>query len=91
VFASYEHGLAGDSVHVETSSSFEVVEVNETVFGDEVDDTVSFRDLHSDGEIVGSFRREEDIDSFLGVNGVGGGVIDFDDVKLLIIGQHREK
>ena len=68
MFASDEHGFARDSVHVETSSSFEVVKVNETVLGDEVDDAGSSRDLHGDREIVGGFGREEDVDCFLGVD-----------------------
>lgn len=41
VFASDEHGFSRDSVHVETSSSFEIVKVDETVLGDEVDDAVT--------------------------------------------------
>jgi len=69
VFASDEHGFARDSVHVETSSRFEVVKVDETVLGDEVDDAVTSRDLHGDGEIVGGFGREEDVDCFLGIDG----------------------
>jgi hypothetical protein len=36
--------------------------VDETEFGDEIDDTVTLRNLHGDGEIVCCFWREEDVD-----------------------------
>lgn len=36
--------------------------MNETEFRDEVDNTVTLRDLHGDGEIVCRFWWEEDID-----------------------------
>ncbi len=39
--------------------------MDESIFGDEIDDSVELGDLHGDGEIVGSFRREENIHGFL--------------------------
>jgi hypothetical protein len=74
--------FARDSVHIDADARLEVVEVDETVLGDEVDDAVLLRDLHRDGEIVGSLGREEDIDSFLGEGRVWEGVVDFNDVEL---------
>lgn len=82
VFAGDKHCLARDAVHVEACARLEVVKVDETVFRDEVDDTVALRDLHRDGEIVRGLGREEDVDRFLRVHRVGGSVIDLDDVEL---------
>lgn len=41
-----EDGVSGNSVHVDTLTSLDLVEVNETEFRDEVDDTVLGGDLH---------------------------------------------
>ena len=37
-----EDGLAGNSVHVDARAGFEVIEVNEAVFCDQVDNSVLF-------------------------------------------------
>ena len=42
VFSRNEDGLAGNPVHVDTRARFEVVEVNETVFGDQEHNSVLF-------------------------------------------------
>ena len=66
MFRCDEEGLTTDTVHVNAGTSLKVVEVDEAIFSDKEDVTMLFRDLHSDGEVILSFRREEDIDSFLG-------------------------
>lgn len=70
MFSRDEDGLAGNSVHVDTRARFEVVEVNEAVFCDQVDNSVLFRDLHRDREIVGSLWGEVDVDLLFGEHGV---------------------
>lgn len=57
-----EDCLSGDTIHVDTLSRLEVVEVNESKLGDEVNDTMALRDLHGNGEVVGGLGREEDFD-----------------------------
>lgn len=74
--------LARDSVHVDADARLQVVEMNETVLGDEVDDAVLLRDLHRDREIVGSLRREENVDGLLRERRVWQGMIDLDDMEL---------
>jgi len=58
--------------------------VDETEFGDQVDDTVTLRDLHGDWEIVCCFWREEYIDCLLCEWDIGCFVADLDNVELLI-------
>jgi len=82
VFGRDEDGLAGNSVHVDTCAGFEVVEVDEAVFCDQVDNSVLFRDLHRNREIVRRFWREVDVDLFFGEHGIWGLVIDLYNVKL---------
>ena len=77
-----EDCLAGNTVHVNANASFEIVEVNESVLGDEEDDAVPSRDLHCDREIVGRFGREEDIDGFLLERRVVWIMINLDDMQL---------
>lgn len=79
-----EDGLARDSVHVDTSASLDFIQVDEPKFGDQVDDAVLLRNLHCDGEIVGGFRREEDIDCFLLEGRIGWLVADLNDVELYV-------
>lgn len=82
MLAGHEDGLAGNTVHVDASTGLEVVEVDETVLGREVDDAMSLRDLHSDGEVVRGLRWEVNIDGFLRKWRVGGLMIDLYDMKL---------
>lgn len=42
VFSRNEDGFARDSIHVDAGTGFEVVQMDETIFGDEIDDAVSF-------------------------------------------------
>ena len=86
MFSRDEDGLAGDSVHVDARAGFEVVEVDETVFCDQVDNSVLFRDLHCDREIVRRFWREVDVDLFFCEHWIRGLVIDLYNVKLETIG-----
>lgn len=77
-----EDRLAGDAVHVDAGARFEVVQVDETVLGREIDDAVLLGDLHGDREVVGCLGRKVDIDSLLRERRVGRLVINLDDVKL---------
>jgi hypothetical protein len=74
--------LARNAVHVDARARLDVVQVDETKLGDEVDDAVFLGHLHRDGEIVGGFGREKDVDSLLLERGVGLLVTDLDYVKL---------
>jgi hypothetical protein len=65
VFCSHEDSLARDTIHVHASTGLEIVEMNEVVFGHEVDNAMLLGDLHGDWEIVGSLRWEVDVNSFL--------------------------
>jgi hypothetical protein len=58
--------------------------VDETEFGNEVDDTVALRDLHGDWEVVCGFWREEYVDCFLGEGGVTLFEADLDYVELAV-------
>jgi hypothetical protein len=50
VFSRDEDGLAGNSVHVDTRARFEVVEVDEAVFRDQVDNSVLFETCIATGK-----------------------------------------
>ena len=82
VFGGRKDGVPGNSVHVKALPGLKVVQVDESVFRYEINDTMTFRDLHSDGEIASGFGREEHISSLLREYWIGGVVIDFNDVKL---------
>lgn len=82
VGGSGEDGVARDTVHVDALAGLDLVQVNEAELGDEVDDTVLLRDLHSDGEVVGRLWGEEDVDGLLRERRVGGLVADLDNMKL---------
>lgn len=91
MLSSDEDGFARDTVHVDTGTGLEVVEVNESVFSDEVDDTMLLGDLHSDWEIICRFRGEIDIDGLLDEWWVWVGVVDFNNVELRRELEHDEK
>ncbi len=59
--------------------------MDETELGNEVDYTVLLRYLHGDGEVVGSFGREEDINRFLLEWRIGSLMTDFDNMQLKIL------
>jgi len=82
VFSRDEDGLSGNSVHIDTRARFEIVEVDEAVFCDQVDDSVPFRDLHRNREIVRRLWREVDVDLLFGEDGIWGLMVDLYDVKL---------
>ena len=82
VFSRDEDCLAGNSVHVDARARFEVVEVDEAVFCDQVDNSVLFRDLHCNREIIRRLWREVDVDLLFGEHGIGGLVVDLYNVKL---------
>ena len=65
VICSDKDGFARDAVHVNANTGLKIVKMNETVFCDEEDNAVTRGNLHCDGEVVGGFGREEDIDRFL--------------------------
>lgn len=58
--------------------------MDETEFGNEVDDTMALRDLHGDWEIVCSFWGEEYVDRLLGEGGVALFEADLDYVELMV-------
>jgi hypothetical protein len=70
MFSRDEDGFAGNSVHVDTCARFEVVEVNEAVFCDQIDDSVLFCDLHCNWEIVRRLWGEVDVDLLFGEYGI---------------------
>ena len=82
VFCSNEDGLPRNSVHIDASTRFEVIEVNKAVFRDQIDDSVLFRDLHRDGEIVGRLWREVDVDLLFDEGGIWGLMVDLYNMKL---------
>ena len=62
IVCSDEYGIATDSIHVDASSSFKIVQVDKAVLGNQENDVVLFGDLHGDWEIIDSFWREKDVD-----------------------------
>ena len=82
MLCSHEEGLARDTVHVDASTGFEVVEVNKAVFCHKIDNTMLFGNLHSDWEVVYSFWWEVNIDSLLGEWRIRSGMVNFDNVQL---------
>jgi hypothetical protein len=56
--------------------------MDETIFRDEVNDAVLFRDLHGNGEVVCGLRWEVDINSFLDERRIGSRVVNFNNMKL---------
>lgn len=77
-----EDCLARNSVHEDTCTCLEVIQMDETILRNQVDDTVSLRNLHSDWEIVDSFGRKVYINSLLGENWVGCLVVNLDNMQL---------
>ena len=82
MFGGDEDGLARDAVHIDACTRLEVVEMDEAVLGDKVDDTVLFRHLHGDGEVIRCLRREVDINVLLRKRRIRRLVIDLDNVQL---------
>lgn len=77
-----EDGFTRDTIHVDTCTGFQVVEMDEAKLCHEVDDSMLFRNLHGHGEIAGCFWREINIDILLGEWWVRSLVVDFNDMKL---------
>ena len=82
-FRCGENRLARNTVHVDTRAGFDIVQVNKAELGDEVDDPMLLGDLHGYREVVGRFRREENVDSLLLEGGIGGLVANLNDMELL--------
>lgn len=82
MLGSDEDGIAANSVHIETGTRLKVIQMNETELGNNKNNSVFMADLHSNGEIVGSFRREEDFDGFLLEGRVSFAVVNLNDLKL---------
>ena len=82
MLSSDEDGLARDTVHVDARARLEVVDMDEAVLGDEVDDAVLLRDLHSYWEIVCCLWREEHVNSLLLEYRISCLVVDFNNMKL---------
>ena len=82
VIGGDEDGLSRDTVHVYADARFEVVEVNKAVFGDEEDDAVPSRNLHCNGEVIGGFGREENINGLLLKGRIGWIMINLDNMQL---------
>lgn len=82
VIGSDKDCFARDSVHVYADAGFEVVEVDEAVFRDEEDDAVPGRYLHCNGEIIGCFGGEEDVDGLLLEGRIIRIMINLDDMQL---------
>jgi hypothetical protein len=80
VLRSHKYSFPGDTVHVYASARFQVVKVDETIFCHEVYDVVLLGNLHRYWEVVGSFRREVDINRLLCKRRIGGIVVDFHDM-----------
>ena len=80
MFGSDEDGLATDTVHIDTCTGFEVVEVDKAIFRNKIDDAVGFGNLHGNGEVVCSFGWEVDIDGLFDKGWIGVLVVDFDDM-----------
>jgi hypothetical protein len=79
---SHKDGLARDTIHVDTGPRFEVVEMDETVFRHEIDDTMLLGNLHGNWEVVCGFRWEVYIDGLLDEWRIRSGMINFDDMQL---------
>ena len=82
VLRSDKDGLAGDTVHVDARARLEVVEMDEAVFGGEVDDPVLLRDLHRNRKVACRLGREVHVDRLFRKWRVGSLVVDLDDVQL---------
>ena len=91
MISSDEDSVSADAVHVDASSSFQVVDVNETVLGHQEDDIVFLADLHRNGEIVQSLGRKVNIHSLLGKGWVALLTVDFNDVELEHRGQFKNQ
>ena len=74
--------LPGYAIHIHTSTRLQIVQVNETIFGDQKDDTVLSGHLHGYGEVIGGFRREIDINCLLRERWIWCGVVNLHNMKL---------
>ena len=61
-----KNSLRRNTVHVDTGTRFEVIEVDEAIFSDEVNNSMFLRNLHGDWKIVDCLRQEIDIHVLLG-------------------------
>ena len=91
IWRSNEDCLARYSVHEDTCAALQIVKVDEAVFGDEVDDAVLLRNLHSNWEIVNCLGWEVDVYCLLGKYWVRGLVVDLDNVQLCAGGSSNRK
>ena len=80
MFRSHKDGLARDTIHVDTGTRFEVVEMDETVFRHKIDDTMPLGNLLGDWEIVCGFRWEVYIDGLLDEWRIRSGMVNFGDM-----------
>ena len=81
VRSSGEHRLGGDSVHKQVGTRLDIIQVDETVLGQDVDDTILVGGLQADREVVGSIGREENVDDFLGEWRVAVNMVDLNHVQ----------
>lgn len=83
MFGSDKDGFIADSVHVNGSTSLQIIKVNITALGDHIDDAIFVADLHSDWEIVLMLWREIDLNGLFLEGRIAFLMIDFNDLKLL--------
>lgn len=84
VLSGNEDGISADPVHVNAYARLEVVEVNESKLGHEVNDSVELRYLDGNREVGCRLRWEKHVDSFFLERRIGRSVVDLNDVKLMI-------
>lgn len=82
VLGGDEDSLTANTVHVDTCTAFQVVQVNESILGDEIDNAVLLGDLHRHREVVLCLSREEYVYGFFGKDWIGSSVVNFDNVEL---------
>ena len=84
MIGSDKDGFSRNAVHVNADTSFEIVEVDESVFRDKEDDAITRRNLHCDGEVISGFDGEEDVDSLLLEYRISRIVINLNNVQLTL-------
>lgn len=58
---SYENSVSTNAIHIDASTSLNVVKVNVTILRDQIDDVILWRHLHCNGKIILCLRWKKDI------------------------------
>ena len=78
-----KNSLATNAIHVDTGTGFQVIQMYESIFGDEINDAKTSRHLHIDGEIIHRLSRKEYLHGLFQERGIDALVVNFNYMQLV--------